>query len=173
MKPKPRSLARRLLIPALFLAAALPVSGQTLKGKAAGDFYSAFAKMAIGGKRLNSLEELRPYIPEEVIGRLGENLVYRAAFIGFAANQRGIITGITSSVGFAETLNALTGFLMIVEESGEIREWTVKEISGRYEQLLASSWRMVNPSLFAVMLEAYCSYKRGELWAHEEREGGR
>jgi hypothetical protein len=138
--------------------------GQTLLGKAAGDFYSAFAKMGIDEKRLNSLEDLKPYIPTVVIARLNENLVYRAAFIGFASNQLGVITGITSSVGFAETLNALTGFLMIIEESGEIKEWTIREISGRYEQLLASSWRNVNPPLFTVMLDAYCSYKRGELW---------
>ena len=38
-------------------------SGQTLLGEAAGDFYSAFAKMSIDGKRLNSLEDLTPYIP--------------------------------------------------------------------------------------------------------------
>jgi hypothetical protein len=155
---------RGLLIMVLVMAAVLPGFGQTLLGKAAGDFYSAFAKMASDEKRLTSLENLKPYIPGDVFGRLEENLVYRAAFIGFAANQRGIIAGITSSVGFAVTLNALTGFLMVLEESGELKEWTIKEISGSYEQLLASSWRNVNPSLFTVMLEAYCSYKRGELW---------
>ena len=153
-----------IIIPALFLAAALPSFGQTLKGKAAGDFYSAFAKMGINEKRLTALEDLTPYIPGEVRERLRENLVYRTAFIGYAANQHGIITGITSSVGFAETLNALTGFLMIIEESGELKEWTIREISNRYEQLLASSWRGVSPSLFTVMLEAYCAYKRGDLW---------
>ena len=153
-----------LLIMGLFFACVLPVSGQTLVGRAAGDFYSAFAKMGIDEKRLTALEDLKPYISEEAFGKLKNNLVYRTAFIGFAANQLGIITGITSSVGFAETLNALTGFLMIIEESGEIKDWTIKEITGRYEQLLASSWRRVSPSLFAVMLEAYCSYRRGELW---------
>jgi len=138
--------------------------GQTLVGKAAGDFYSAFAKMGIDEKRLTAMEDLKPYITEEAFRGLGDNLVYRTAFIAFAANQLGVISGITSSVGFAETLNALTGFLMVIEESGEIKDWTIKEISSRYEQLLASSWRNANPSLFAIMLEAYCSYRRGELW---------
>ena len=164
MKQKTRCQVRTLLVLGLFLTALLPCFSQTLLGTAAGDFYSAFAKMGIDEKKLNSLEDLKPYIPENVLTRLNENLVYRTAFICFAANQLGVITGNTSSVGFAETLNALTGFLMVIEESGEIKEWTIREISGRYEQLLASSWRMVNPSLFIVMLEAYCSYKRGELW---------
>ncbi|MDR0496677.1 MAG: hypothetical protein LBH42_03590 [Treponema sp.] len=153
-----------LILLLLFFMVVIPGFSQTLLGKAAGDFYSAFAKMGIDEKRLNSLEDLKPYIHADVFGKLRENLVYRTAFIGFAANQLGVITGITTSVGFAESLNALTGFLMVIEESGEIREWTIREISGRYEQLLASSWRNVNPPLFTVMLEAYCSYKRGELW---------
>ncbi len=153
-----------LLFLALFFLFALPVFSQTLLGRAAGDFYSAFAKMGIDEKRLTALEDLKPYITEKVSARLEESLVYRVGFIGYAANQLGILTGITSSVGFAETLNALTGFLMVIEESGELQEWTIKEISNRYEQLLASSWRNVNPSLFTVMLDAYCSYKRGELW---------
>jgi len=157
-------LKKVLFVLALLFTGILPLRSQTLVGKAAGDFYSAFAKMGIDEKRLTDLEDLKPYIPEEVFKGLRENLVYRTAFICFAANQLGVITGITSSVGFAETLNALTGFLMVIEESGEIKEWTIKEISGRYEQLLASSWRMVNPTLFTVMLEAYCSFKRGELW---------
>jgi len=168
MKWKTRILLKRILpflfIPLLLCTAAFPGYSQTIRGKAAGDFYSAFAKMGIDKKRLSSLEDLKPYIPRDVFVRLGESLVYRTAFIGFAANQHGVITGITSSVGFAETLNALTGFLMIIEESGEITEWTIREISGKYEHLIASSWRMANPSLFAVMLEAYCSFKRGELW---------
>ena len=153
-----------LLAAGLLIAGILPLYGQTLLGKAAGDFYSAFAKMGINEKQLNSLEDLRPFIPGDVLKNLEENLVYRIAFIAFAANQHGIISGNTSSVGFAETLNALTGFLMVIEKSGEIKDWTIKEISGRYEQLLASSWRKVNSSLFTAMLEAYCSYKRGELW---------
>ena len=153
-----------LLVLGLFFAGLFPSFGQTLLGKAAGDFYIAFAKMGVAEKHFSSLGDLKPFIPKEVLGRLEENLVYRVAFISFAANQLGVITGITSSVGFAETLNALTGFLMVIEESGELKEWTIKEISNRYEQLLASSWRNVNPSLFTVILEAYCSYKRGELW---------
>jgi len=163
-------LKKGLLVLALLLAGFFPSFGQTLLGKAAGDFYSAFAKMAIAEKKLGSLEDLKPFIPEEVLGRLKENLVYRIAFIGFAANHLGVITGITSSAALAETLNALTGFLMVVEksaasgEAGELKEWTVKEISNRYEQLLATSWRNVNSPLFTVMLDAYCSYKRGELW---------
>jgi len=154
----------RLLFLTLFLLGTLPIFSQTLVGSAAGDFYSAFAKMGKDEKRLTALEDLKPYITEKVSSRLEESLVYRVAFIGYAANQLGILTGITSSVGFAETLNALTGFLMVIEESGELKEWTIKEISNRYEQLLASSWRHVNPSLFTVMLDAYCLYKRGELW---------
>ena len=160
----PQKLKTGLLVLGLLFTVSLSSWGQTLVGKAAGDFYSAFAKMGMNEKKLTSLEDLKPYIPAEVFGRLKENLVYRTAFISYAANQHGIITGITSSVGFAETLNALTGFLMVIEENGEIKEWTIKEISGRYEQLFASSWRNVNPSLFTVMLKAYCSYKRGELW---------
>jgi hypothetical protein len=153
-----------LLFLQLFLLLALPVFSQTLVGSAAGDFYSAFAKMGKDEKRLTALEDLKPYITEKVFSRLEDSLVYRVAFIAYAANQVGILTGITSSVGFAETLNALTGFLMVIEESGELQEWTIKEISNRYQQLLASSWRNVNPSLFTVMLDAYCAYKRGELW---------
>ena len=163
-------LKKCFLILVLLFAVFFPSFGQTLRGKAAGDFYSAFAKMGLAEKQLRSLDDLTPFIPEEVFGRLKENLVYRTAFIGYAANQLGVITGITSSVGFAETLNALTGFLMVIEESGELREWTIREISNRYEQLFASSWRNVNPSLFTVMLEAYCSYKRGELWQQAQTE---
>ena len=148
----------------LFLPGTLPLFSQTLLGSAAGDFYSAFAKLGINDKRYTSLEDLKPYMSEKVFNRLEESLVYRVGFIGFAANQLGVMTGITSSVGFAETLNALTGFLMVIEGNGDLQEWTIKEISSRYEQLFASSWRNVNPSLFTVMLEAYCSYKRGELW---------
>ena len=155
---------RTLLVLALFFAVLFPCFGQTLLGSAAGDFYSAFAKMAIDEKKLTSLNDLTPYISKHVPAKLEENLVYRVAFIGFAANQLGVISGNTTSVGFFETLNALTGFLMIVEESGEIKEWTVKEISGRDEQLIATSWRNANSPLFIVMLEAYCAYKRGGLW---------
>jgi len=164
MKYKNFSLPGIILVLVLFLGALAPCPAQTLLGSAAGDFYSAFAKMAIDEKKLLSLQDLKPYIPENVITRLGENLVYRVAFICFAANQHGVISGATSSVGFAETLNALTGFLMVVEDGGEIKEWTLKEISLRYEQLIATSWSKVNPSLFIYMLEAYCSFKRGELW---------
>jgi len=153
-----------LLFLLLFLSGTLPVFSQTLLGSAAGDFYSAFAKLGINGKRYTSLEDIKPYMAEKVFDRLEESLVYRVGFIGFAANQLGVMKGITSSVGFAETLNALTGFLMVIEENGELQEWTIKEITNRYEQLLASSWRNVNPPLFTVMLDAYCSYKRGELW---------
>ena len=153
-----------LLILTLLFVGVLPCFGQTLLGKAAGDFYSAFAKLASDEKQFLSLNDLTPYITDEVRIWLEEDLVYRVAFIAFAASQNGVITGITSSVGFAPTLNALTGFLMVLEESEELREWTIAEISSQYEQLLASSWRNVNPSLFAVMLGAYCSYKRGELW---------
>ena len=148
----------------MFLFGAIPCFPQTLLGTAAGDFYSAFSKMAIDEKKLTSLNDLTPYIPAGVIERLKEDQVYRIGFIGFAANQLGVISGVTSSVGFPETLNALTGFLMVVEKSGELEEWSIKEISNRYEQLLASSWCNVNAPLFTVMLEVYCSYKSNELW---------
>ena len=164
MKPKTRFSVRAFLVLGLFFAGIFPSWSQTLLGSAAGDFYSAFAKMAIDEKRLTSLDDLTPYIPGRVFEKLEDSLVYRIGFIGFAANQLGVISGITTSVGFAETLNALTGFLMIVEENGDLNEWTVSEISNRYEQLIATSWRNVNSSLFVVILEAYCSYKRGELW---------
>ena len=153
-----------LLVFVLFFTAFVPSFGQTLLGKAAGDFYSAFARMAIDSKQLNSLEDLKPYIPLHVFQSMEENLVYRVAFISFAVNQLGVISGNTSSVGFANTLNALTGFIMLIEESDELEEWTIREISNRYDQLLASSWRNVNTPLFMTMLEAYCSYKRRELW---------
>ena len=164
MKQKNRFHGRILLILTLFFTAIFPCFGQTLLGTAAGDFYSAFAKMGIDEKKLTALNDLTPYIAKYVLPKMEENLVYRVAFIGFAANQLGVISGITSSVGFSESLSALTGFLMVIEESSEIEEWTIKEISGKHEQLLASSWRKVNPPLFTVMLEAYCAYKRGELW---------
>jgi len=154
----------QLLSLLIFISVTIPLFSQTILGSAAGDFYSAFAKMGINDKRYTSLEDLKPYMPEKVFSRLEESLVYRVGFIGFAANQLGVMTGITSSVGFAETLNALTGFLMVIEKNGDLQEWTIKEISSRYEQLLATSWHNVNPSLFTVMLDAYCSYKRGELW---------
>jgi hypothetical protein len=159
---KPRTV---ILFLALLFATALPSPGQTLVGMAAGDFYSAFAKMAINEKRLTDLEELKPFIPANVTERLKDDLIYRAAFIGFAVNQYGVISGKTSSVGFYTTLNAITGFLMLIEENGEIEDWTIREISRRYEQLLATSWHNINQPLFMLMLESYCSYKRGELWA--------
>ena len=165
MKNKNRFLVRIILL--FFIIPFIGVQSswsQTLLGSAAGDFYSAFAKMGINEKKLNTLDDLTPFIPDEVFRRLDENLVYRIAFISFAANQHGVISGITSSVGFAETLNALTGFLMVIEENDDLEEWTIKEISSRYEQLLASSWRNINSPLFTVILDAYCSFKRGELW---------
>ena len=157
-------LKTRLFFLGLFFMAVLPLFPQTLLGKAAGDFYSAFAKMGMDEKQFINLEDLKPYIPHNVFARMETDLVYRTAFIGFAASQHGIIKGITSSVGFYESLMALTGFVMLIEESGELEEWTIREISSRYEQILAVSWRNVSPPLFMVMLEAYCSYKRGELW---------
>ena len=153
-----------LLFLILFFLCNLPAFSQTLTGRAAGDFYTAFAKLGIDKRRYTALEDIRPYMPENVIEKLKDNLVYRTAFIGFAANQLGVMTGNTTSVGFAETLKALTGFLMVVEDGGQLEEWTLKEISSRYDQLLATSWRNVNSPLFIVILEAYCSYKRGELW---------
>jgi len=158
------SLKTGSLILTLILVTIFPSFAQTLRGKAAGDFYSAFARLASDEKQFRSLDYLTPYITDEVRLQLEENLVYRVAFIGFAASQYGVITGITSSTGFAQTLNALTGFIMVLEESEDLREWTIAEISRLYEQLLASSWRNINPSLFTVMLGAYCSYKRGEIW---------
>ena len=153
-----------LLVTLLFFIGAFPSFGQTLLGKAAGDFYSAFAKMAIDNRRLDNLEDLKPYIPAEVFETMEENLVYRVAFVGFAVSHHGVINGITTSVGFANTLRALTGFIMLIEESGELEEWTVREITNRYEQILATSWHNANAPLFVTMLEAYCSYMRGELW---------
>lgn len=159
----------RLKAGSLFLVLFLfgTISGyaqSTMQGRAAADFFTAFAQMVIDGRRFTSLNDLTPYIPPAVLEKLEEDVVYRAAFIGFAANQLGIISGRTSPTGFPQTLNALTGFLMIIEESGEIQEWTIREITDRYEYLLATSWRNVNPPLFALMLEAYSSYMRGELW---------
>jgi hypothetical protein len=149
---------------ALLPAIVCPCQGQTLVGKAAGDFFSAYAKYGMGGRHLGSLEDLEPFITIDVRENLDESIVYRTAFIGYAANQLGVITGVTSSVGFAETLSAITGFLMLVEEAEQIREWTVREITDRHEQLIATSWPKANPPLFARILEAYCAYKRGELW---------
>lgn len=148
----------------MFFPAVFPCVGQTLLGEAAGDFYSAFAKMGIDEKRLDTLEDLRPYISEGVFARLNEDIIYRTAFIAYAVNQHGVISGGTSSSGFAETLTAITGFFMLLEESGEPENWTVKEISDKYGQLIASSWYRANQPLFVLILEAYCSYMRGELW---------
>ena len=153
-----------ILLLALLLRGVFPAYSQTLLGTAAGDFYNAFSKLVGDEKQFRAYNDLTAYIPGKVLERLEEDQVYRIAFIGFAANQLGVITGITSSVGFAETLRALTGFLMVIEKSEELEEWTIGSISNRYEQLLSSSWRHINPPLFYVMLEAYCSYKRGELW---------
>jgi len=164
MKQRIHFKVRTLPVIILFFLVIIPCSAQTLLGSAAGDFYSAFAKMGIDEKKLTTLEDLLPYIHEDVFSKLEENLVYRTAFIGFAVSQLGVITGNTSSVGFFETLNAITGFLMLIEKNNEIKEWTLNEISDRYEQLIASSWRNANSPLFILMLEAYCSYKRGELW---------
>ena len=164
MKQRIHFKVRTLPVIILFFLVIIPCSAQTLLGSAAGDFYSAFAKMGLDEKKLTTLEDLKPYIHEDVFPKLEENLVYRTAFIGFAVSQLGVITGNTSSVGFFETLNAITGFLMLIEKNNEIKEWTLNEISDRYEQLIASSWRNANSPLFILMLEAYCSYKRGELW---------
>ena len=148
----------------LFFTGVLPCIGQTLLGKAAGDFYSAFSRMAIDNRRLDTLEDLMPYIPLDVFESMEENLVYRVAFIGFAVSHHGVMSGNTTSVGFANTLNAMTGFIMLIEEIGELEEWTIREITNRYEQILATSWRNVNTPLFVAMLEAYCYWMRGELW---------
>ena len=153
-----------LFVVFIFFASVLPLFSQTLLGKAAGDFYSAFARMVGDNHRYQSLEELMPYIAAEVFETMGENLVYRVAFIGFAVSQHGVINGNTTSVGFANTLRALTGFIMLIEEIGELEEWTVNEITNRHEQILATSWHNVNTPLFVTMLEAYCSWMRGELW---------
>ena len=153
-----------LFVVFLFFASVLPSFGQTLLGRAAGDFYSAFARMAIDTRPLDTLEDLLPYIPAEVFEMMEENLVYRVAFIGFAVSHHGVMSGNTTSVGFANTLSALTGFIMLIEESGELEEWTVREITNRYEQILATSWRNANTPLFVAMLETYCSWMRGELW---------
>ena len=139
-------------------------TAQTLQGRAAADFFTAFARMVSTGIRMTHLNDLTSFIPDEVFTSMEENLVYRVTFIGFAANQFGTISGQTNSVGFPQTLNALIGFLTIVEESGEIETWTVNEIVNRYEYLLATSWRNVNPPLFSLILQTYASYMRGELW---------
>ena len=144
----------------LFFASLSPLFSQTLLGKAAGDFYSAFARMAIDTRRLGALDDLYPYISPHVFETMEENLTYRVAFIAFAVNQLGVISGNTSSVGFANTLNAITGFIMLIEESDELQEWTISEISNRYEHYLAASWHRVNTPLFMAILDAYCLYRR-------------
>ena len=153
-----------LIVLIFFLMGSFPSFAQTLLGKAAGDFYSAFARMVTDNWRFNSLEELKPFIPPEVFETMEDNLTYRVAFIGFAVSQQGVMSGNTTSVGFANTLRALTGFIMLIEEIGELEEWTVREITNRHENILATSWHNVNTPLFVAMLEAYCSWMRGELW---------
>ena len=153
-----------LLVLAIFLLCVFPAFSQTLLGRAAGDFYSAFARMVTANWRFDSLDELKPYIPGEVYETMEENLVYRVGFIGFAVSQHGVMNGNTTSAGFANTLNAFTGFIMLLEEVDELEEWTLREISNRYEHYLATSWHNTNVPLFMNMLDAYCSWKRGELW---------
>jgi hypothetical protein len=50
---------------------------------------------------------------------------------------------------------------MLVEGNNDIQTWTVKEVSGKYDRLLQTSWQNTNPTLFMLMLESYCAYKRG------------
>ena len=155
-----------LLFLLVFYIGAAPSFAQTILGRAASDFYTAFALMAIDNKRFTEFEDLKPYISPDAFLMMEENLTYRVGFIGFAVNQLGVISGNTGSRGFMNTLNALTGFIMFIEERDELQEWSVREISNRYETYLASSWHNVNMPLFIAILDAYCAYMRGELWRY-------
>jgi hypothetical protein len=157
------TLAAAFLFLAVFLPAQTPP--QMLAGvEAMSDFYTVYGTMTSTGKALTSAADLKPYLGDGIRQKLKNNLPYRVAFIGRAAAQAGFNAGQTSMNDIDGTVNALTGFLMLVEGNGDILTWTVKEVSQKYERLMQTSWQNTNPTLFVVILQSYCAYRRGELW---------
>jgi hypothetical protein len=95
--------------------------------------------------------------------KIKDSLQYRVAFTGQVSARYGFNTGIVSMANLDGTINAVTGFLMIVEENGDLSAWTLKELTQKYDRLLQTAWANVNPPLFTLILQTYCAYKRGEL----------
>jgi hypothetical protein len=145
----------------LFLTA--PSHAQLLSIQALSDFYTIYGQMEKDGKTLNTPGDMKNYLIPEIKNKMSENISYRAAFIGQVAARVGFNTGVTSLQNIDTTIDALTGFLMLVEDNGDIATWTVREVSQKYDRLLQTSWQNVNPPLFTLILQTYCAYKRGEL----------
>jgi hypothetical protein len=137
------------------------VSAQMLAIKAKTDFYQVWGDMGRSGRQLKNPTDITDFLTADIRGSLNTNLAYRVAFIGEVTAICGFNTGQSSLDNIDGTINALTGFLMLVEGNNDIRTWTVKELSGKYDRLLQTSWQNTNPTLFMLMLESYCAYKRG------------
>jgi hypothetical protein len=147
----------------LFLILALSAFAQLQAISALSDFYSIYGNMQKEGKELNTPIEIKYYLTTEIKNKLSLNITYRVAFIGQVAARCGFNSGITSLQNIDNTISALTGFLMIVEEINDISIWSLKEITHKYDRLLQTSWTNTNPPLFTLILQTYCSYKSGEL----------
>jgi hypothetical protein len=137
--------------------------GQMLAVKAMADFYDVYGRMEQDGKSIRSPGDIKDHLTAEIRAMLIDNLAYRVAFIGQLAARYGFNTGVTNLNNIDGTINAMTGFLMLVEGNGDIKAWTVKEVSDKYERMMQTSWQNTNPTLFMVMLETYCAYRRREL----------
>jgi hypothetical protein len=153
------------IIFALFiLAAALPAQQQMLSSvEALSDFYAIYGVMSSGGKPLLKAADMKGHITDVVKQKLQSGVPYRAAFIGQVTAMASFNSGQSSMANSGETINALTGFLLLVEGNGDIETWTVKEVSQKYDRLLQTAWQNTNPTLFILMLQNYCAWKRGEL----------
>jgi hypothetical protein len=151
-----------LLLPCILAILPLAaVSAQMLAIKAKTDFYQVWGGMERLGRQLKNPADITDFLTDDIRSSLNTNLAYRVAFIGELTARCGFNTGQSSLVNTDGTINALTGFLMLVEGNNDIQTWTVKELSGTYNRLLQTSWQNTNPTLFILMLESYCAYKRG------------
>jgi hypothetical protein len=152
-----------ILISVFSLFLSVPSHAQLLSIQALSDFYTIYGQMEKDGKTLNIPGDIKDYLIPEIKSKMRENISYRVAFIGQVTGRAGFNTGVTSLQNVDATINALTGFLMLVEDNGDITTWTVREISQKYDRLLQTAWKNVNPPLFTLILQTYCAYKRGEL----------
>jgi hypothetical protein len=117
------------------------VSAQMLAVKAKTDFYQVWGGMERLGKQLKNPADITDFLTDAIRSSLNENFVYRVAFIGEVTARCGFNTGQSSLANTDGTINALTGFLMPVEGNNDVQTWTVKELSGRYDRLLQTSWQ--------------------------------
>jgi hypothetical protein len=150
-----------LLLMCIFVTLPSAATAQMLAVKAKTDFYQIWGGMERSGRQLKKLDDITDFLTDDIRSSLKTNLAYRVAFIGELAARCGFSTGQSSLANIDDTINALTGFLMLVEGNDDLRTWTVKEVSGKYDRLLQTSWQNTNPTLFMLMLESYCAYKRG------------